>query len=400
MSTALRKHPLSFAIAVTLLAVASTSAGAQDAQTGQATGTQATSPQAPAKKNGGKDGQGDGAQTAVDLSGVTVTGVRASQMKAIDVKRDADKIQDSITAENIGALPDTTITDSLQRITGVQINRDAGVGTSVDVRGLPQVGTMLNGEVFITADQIDSQQPDFSMLPSTLFHGADVVKSATANETDAGISGAIDLHTYRPWDLPSGFTYSYSANGERGSTTKHTGPEANGLFSYNDHGRWGFLISGDYSDTRRMNSSEGLDQYGAVLNGENATSAGGYNGFLTPWNGAPIPSQIVQNADGSVDVNGDGKSNGVFLGSQNFGINRIITERQRKSGNASFQFDIGNGFSLTSDYFYSQQHQYDRNVGIQFNSTNWQGATYVPLQSRDTGRPALGSYGTPEPGWR
>jgi len=52
-----------------------------------------------------------------------------------------------------------TITDSLQRITGVQINRDAGVGTSVDVRGLPQVGTMMNGEVFISPDQIDRSNP-------------------------------------------------------------------------------------------------------------------------------------------------------------------------------------------------------------------------------------------------
>ncbi|MDF3982917.1 TonB-dependent receptor [Luteibacter sp. PPL554] len=397
MSTALRKHPLSYAITVTLLAIASTSAAAPVAAD---TPQEAPPAQATAAPTAPPDGKkGDATKNAVDLSAVSVTGVRASQMKAIDVKRDADRIQDSITAENIGALPDTTITDSLQRITGVQINRDAGVGTSVDVRGLPQVGTMLNGEVFITADQIDSQQPDFSMLPSTLFHGADVVKSATASETDAGISGAIDLHTYRPWDLPSGFTYSYSANGERGSTTRDTGPEANGLISFNDGGRWGLLLSGDYSDTRRMNSTEGLDQYGVVLNGENATSAGGYNGFLTPWNGAPIPSQIVQNADGSVDVNGDGRSNGVFLGSQNIGLNQIITQRKRKSGNASFQMDIGNGLSLTSDFFYSQQHEYDRNVGIQFNSTNWQGATYVPLQSQNTDRPALGAYGTPEPGW-
>jgi TonB-dependent receptor len=258
---------------------------------------------------------------------------------------------------------------------------------------------MLNGEVFITADQIDSQQPDFAMLPSTLFHGVDVVKSSTANETDGGISGAIDLHTYRPWDLPSGFTYSYSADGERGKTSQHLGPEANGLISFNDHGRWGLLIAADFSNTRRTSSTEGLDQYGVVLNGENAASAGGYNGFLTPWNDAPIPSQIMQNADGSVDVNHDGKSNGVFMGSQDIGLNQITTQRKRKSGNASFQMDIGNGFSLTSDYFYSQQRQYDRNVGIQFNSTNWQGATYVPLQSRDTGHPALGSYGTPEPGW-
>ncbi|MET3651988.1 TonB-dependent receptor [Dyella japonica] len=405
MSTVLRKHPLSFAITVSLFAIVSTSAAAStfvDMQAdGQATTAQAVPPPSPdAKKADTKKADGsDGEKNAVTLSTVAVTGVRASQMRAIDVKRDAANIQDSITAESIGALPDTTITDSLQRVTGVQINRDAGVGTSVDVRGLPQVGTMLNGEVFITADQIDSQQPDFTMLPSTLFHGVDVIKSPMASTTDGGISGAIDLHTYRPWDLPSGFTYSYSANGERGSTTQHTGPEANGLISYNDEGHWGLLISGDFSNTRRMNATEGLDQYGVVLNGENAASAGGYNGFLTPWNGAPIPSKIVQNADGSVDVNGDGKSNGVFMGSQDIGLNDIITQRKRKSGNASFQFDFGSGFTGTADYFYSSQREYDRNVGIQFNSTNWQGATYVPLQSRNTGAPALGSYGTPEPGW-
>ncbi len=148
-----------------------------------------------------------------------------------------------------------------------------------------------------------------------------------------------------------------------------------------------------------MNSTEGLDQYGVVFNGENAASSGGYNGFLSPWNGAPIPSKIVQNADGSVDVNGDGKSNGVFMGSQDIGLNDIITQRKRKSANASFQYDFGSGFTGTADYFYSSQRQYDRNVGIQFNSTNWQGATYVPLQSRNTGMPAYGSYGTPEPGW-
>jgi len=407
MSTVFRKHPLSFAVTMSLFAVVSTTSAAATSADAQAEGqaTQASTAQTAsaspgAKKTDAKKATGkDTDKNAVTLSTVTVSGVRASQQRAIDLKRDASNIQDSITAENIGALPDTTITDSLQRVTGVQINRDAGVGTSVDVRGLPQVGTMLNGEVFITADQIDSQQPDFTMLPSTLFHGVDVVKSSTANETDGGISGAIDLHTYRPWDLPSGFTYSYSADAERGSTTRHLGPEANGLVSYNDHGRWGLLIAADFSNTTRMNATEGLDQYGVVLNGENAVSAGGYNGFLTPWNGAPIPSKIVQNADGSVDVNGDGKSNGVFMGSQDIGLNDITTQRKRKSGNASFQADLGNGFTVTSNYFYSQQREYDRNVGIQFNSTNWQGATYVPLQSRNTGSPALGSYGTPEPGW-
>ena len=407
MSATHRKHPLSFAISVSLLAAVATSAIASPLASAQADnqGAQASAPQdAPATQsaNPGKTqsqggDSGAGKETA-ELSEVTVVGVRASQMRAIELKQSADNIQDSITAESIGQLPDVTITDALQRITGVQINRDAGVGTSVDVRGLPQVGTMLNDEVFITPDQVDSQQPDFTTLPATLFRGVDVIKSSTAQLTDSGISGALNLHTYRPWDLPTGFTYSYSANEEHGQTTDKWGPAASGLVAY--HGDdWGLLVSGDFSNTTRRNATEGLDQYGVVLNGENAASAGSYNGFLTGWNGAPIPSQIVQNADGSVSVKGDGKSNGVFMGSQNIGLYDTTTQRRRKAGNASFQMDLGSGFSLTSDYFYAHQNQYDRTVGIQFNSTNWQGATYVPLQFRNTGRPVAGSYGTPEPGW-
>ena len=105
----------------------------------------------------------------------------------------------------------------------------------------------------------------------------------------------------------------------------------------------------------------------------------------------------MQNPDGSVDVNGDGKSNGVFMGSQDIGLYESSIERKREAGNASFQADLGDGFTLTSDYFYSQQRQWNRNVGLQFNSTDWQGATYVPLQSTNTGATALSQYNTPPP---
>jgi TonB-dependent receptor len=380
----------------------------QVAVAADATGPAPTTPSPDAEKpKPGTDSAGTDEGPKPELQTVTIQGVRQSQERAIELKRLAGSIQDSISAENIGQLPDTTITDALQRITGVQINRDGGVGTSVDVRGLPQVGTMLNGEVFISPDQIDSQQPDFTTLPATLFNQVDVIKSPTAAQTETGISGAINLHTYRPWDLPSGFTYSYQLNGERGDATRKTGPEASGLISYNGNGRWGLQLSGDYSDTTRTGArdtngqggpgpaSEGLDQYGVILHGENAESAAAYNGFISAWNGAKIPPQIKVFPNGSVDVNGDGKSNGVFMGSQDISLYDLTTERKRKAANASFQFDFGSGFTFTSDYFYTHQDEWDRNIGIQFNSTNWQGATYVPLQSRNTGATTLGQYNTP-----
>jgi TonB-dependent receptor len=411
-----RKHPVSIAVSMALLAAMATSAmaspgtGAPADSPGPRTPTpqdeQTASPPAAkqAKSKAATTGAGNGGEQTVELSTVTVVGVRASQIRAIDLKRLAPDIQDSISAESIGQLPDTTITDALQRITGVQIDRNAGVGTQVDVRGLPEVGSMLNGEVFITPDQITSQQPDFETLPATLFNQVDVIKSPTASQTETGISGSLNLHTFRPWDLPHGFTFSYNADGERGDVSRKAGPEASGLVSFNGDGRWGLLVSGDFSDTTRSGpesdganagSSEGLDQYGVILNGENTESAGAYNGFVGAWNGLPIPSQIVQNPDGSVDVNGDGKSNGVFMGSQDIGIYNSSIERRREAGNASFQMDLGDGFTLTSDYFYAHQRQYNRNVGLQFNSTDWQGATFVPLQSMNTGATALSQYNTP-----
>jgi len=379
------KHPVSVAVSMALLAAAA----AASAMAAEPTG-------APAENAGAQRPPQQDADESKELT-VTVVGVRQSQIRAIELKRLAPNIQDSISAESIGQLPDVTITDALQRITGVQINRDAGVGTSVDVRGLPQVGTMLNGEVFITPDQIDSQQPDFTTLPATLFNQVDVIKSPTASQTESGISGSLNLHTYRPWDLPHGFTYSYSADAERGSAARKTGPEGSGLVAYNADGRWGLQISGDFSDTTRANSTEGLDQYNVILHGENAASAAAYNGFLGAWNGAPIPSRIAQNADGSVDVNGDGKSNGAFIGSEDISLYDTTTQRKRQAANVSFQVDLDHGLTVTSDYFYAHQNQYDRSVGLQFNSTNWQGATYVPLQSRDTGSTALSQYNTPPP---
>lgn len=409
-----RKHPVSIAVSIALLAAtsatASLRAAAQAATPTPAPASQDTpAPPSSAQKGKSKSGAVDSetqTEQAAELSTVTVVGVRASQIRAIELKRMAPDIQDSISAESIGQLPDTTITDALQRITGVQIDRNAGEGTDVDVRGLPEVGTMLNGEVFITPDQITSQQPDFETLPATLFNQVDVIKSPTAGLVAGGISGSLDLHTFRPWDLPHGFTYSYSADAERGDTTRKTGPEASGLVSFNDNGRWGLLVSADFSDTTRTGpegsganagSSEGLDQYGVVLDGENAESAGGYAGFVGAWNGLPIPSKIVQNPDGSVDVNGDGKSNGVFMGSQDIGLYDSSIERKRESGNASFQMDLGGGLTLTSDYFYAHQMQWNRDVGLQFNSTDWQGATFVPLQSENTGATTLGQYNTPPP---
>ncbi|WP_231635998.1 TonB-dependent receptor plug domain-containing protein [Novosphingobium sp. ST904] len=124
------------------------------------------------------DGGGTAAPTAdPSAEEIIVTGIRASQERAVNIKRNATSVVDSISAEDIGKLPDVTISDSLQRIPGVQILRSAGEGSTINIRGLPQVTTLLNGEAYLGAQSITTIQPNFNDIPSQLFAGADVIKS-------------------------------------------------------------------------------------------------------------------------------------------------------------------------------------------------------------------------------
>src|SRR5699024_10200960 len=109
--------------------------------------------------------QNNGSQEVQQLGTITATGILGSQIKSISHKRFAPRIQDTISAEQIGRLPDTTITDSLQRVPGVQIDRSAGEGSSVNIRGLPQVQVKLNGEAYLPAANIVSNQPNFLSIP-------------------------------------------------------------------------------------------------------------------------------------------------------------------------------------------------------------------------------------------
>lgn len=396
-----RTNPLAAGIAVALLAATASTmpvraadappAVAQNNQSAPASSQAATKDSKSAPASG--QATGEKGKKAINLSTVTVTGVLGAQMRAVDLKRTAPSIQDSISAEDIGKLPDITISDSLQRITGVQIDRSGGEGSSVEVRGLPQVGTWLNGESFLTAGQIVSVQPNFTDIPSQLFAGADVIKSATASDLDSGITGTINLRTRRPWDMKSGWTISGSADGTRGNLSKQTEPEADGLVSFNADGRWGVLLSAAYSDITHNNSNTGMDQYGGKLFGENAASATAYDGFLGSFNSAPIPSAIHQLGGGNVDVNGNGNANDAFYGSQNFTVLDNQIERKRLGVNASAQADLGSGFTLTSDAFFTRQNQYSRINGYQFNSSSWLGASFVPLVSRDTGKQVHSAYG-------
>src|ERR1700694_2431337 len=106
------------------------------------------------------------------LEEVVVTGIRASLERAMDIKRDADAVVDSISAEDIGKFPDANVAESLQRITGVAIDRNqVGEGQTVTIRGFgPTFNTVLvNGRTLPT--QTGDRSFDFDVLPAALING-------------------------------------------------------------------------------------------------------------------------------------------------------------------------------------------------------------------------------------
>jgi iron complex outermembrane recepter protein len=134
-----------------------------------------------------------------DLEEVVVTGIRAAIESAISTKKNADTIVESISAEDIGKLPDTTIAESLARLPGVTTQRDRdGNATSVSIRGLgPDFnGYLLNGREQTSTG--DSRAVDLSVYPAELIGGATVYKSGDAGLMTAGLAGTIDNKLIEP----------------------------------------------------------------------------------------------------------------------------------------------------------------------------------------------------------
>ncbi|WP_323982212.1 TonB-dependent receptor [Novosphingobium aureum] len=149
---------------------------------------------------------------------IIVTGIRASLESAIDRKRDAEVVVDSITAQDIGALPDRSVSEALQRVPGVTLQRTSdardparlsGEGGGVFIRGLSFVRSELNGrDVFSAAN---GRSLSFEDISADLLAGVDVYKNPSADMIEGGIGGTIDLRTRKPFDAP-GFVAAFSGD--------------------------------------------------------------------------------------------------------------------------------------------------------------------------------------------
>ena len=148
-----------------------------------------------------------------EIEEVVVTGFRASLNAALDDKRASAAAIDSIRAEDIAKFPDSNLAESVQRIPGVSIARDAGEGRNISVRGLgPQFTRVrINGmEAQSTTGGTDSsggsnrnRQFDFNVFASELFNSITARKTSSAEVEEGSLGATVDLHTARPVRLSS-----------------------------------------------------------------------------------------------------------------------------------------------------------------------------------------------------
>ena len=199
---------------------------------------------------------------------IVVTGFRSSLLQARDAKRNSDIVQDSIVAEDIAKFPDLNLAESLQRLPGVSINREAGEGRRVSLRGLGSDFTRVQLNGMEVLGNVDSPQDsrgqqsrdrafDFNIFAAELFSRIDVSKSFSAEQNEGGLAGTIGLFTAKPFDY-SGFKAVASAQGGSNTATEDFQPRMAGLIS-NNWGNFGALLSVAYS--QRDTEEQGYNTY-------------------------------------------------------------------------------------------------------------------------------------------
>jgi len=269
---------------------------------------------------------------------IVVTGIRSGIEQAVRIKRNADSIVDVISSEDIGRYPDVNVAESVQRISGVQINRTRGEGRSVNIRGLPDTFTLvtLNGRSVPNAlnDLFAgfSRSFDFSALPPEFVRTLEVYKSPTADLEDGGLSGTVNVRTPRALDVGRR-VLTLSAQAEHESNSGKASPRVSGLFadSFLD-GRLGITLGGSYTERRPQTHQ-----------------------VETGWN-TVTEAQGVPLGGGADDLNGDGRIDpGLLVRIPGLIIHDMFTERNRRlSGIASVQFRPTDQLELYADVFYTR----------------------------------------------
>ncbi len=285
---------------------------------------------------------------------IVVTGIRSSLIKSMDRKRNAAGVVDAITAEDIGDFPDTNLAESLQRITGVSIDRERGEGSRVTVRGFgPEFNlVLLNGRQMPTSCQSPSvcaltRSFDFGNLASEGIAAVEVYKTGQSDVPTGGIGSTINVRTTRPLETP-GMNFTIAASGMHDDSQKEGSdftPEISALFSntFADD-RVGVALSAvrqERDSGAATASVGGWRTFSGVVNNSWGSGVG-----VQEWGGIPI----------SADPNQQNRPDDDDLYSvpQSIGYELAEYERTRTNGQLTLQWQASDRVRATLDYTYSE----------------------------------------------
>jgi TonB-dependent receptor len=305
---------------------------------------------------------------------VVVTGFRASLNAALDIKRNETGFVDAIVAEDIADFPDLNLAEAIQRVPGVAIDRDAGEGRSITVRGLSSdfTRTRINGmEAQATTGATDSSGGanrgrgfDFNVFASELFNSIKVRKTAAAETEEGSLGATVDLQAARPFDY-RGFAAAASIQGGYNDLSEQWNPRGAFLISntFND-GMFGALMSIAYSERDLI--EEGFSSVRWV----NAMGTGGSGGFCSPLGVAPQnPSNSSSTGSSAANcatgvarpANTAANVNAYNIANQaNVYIPRLprygrLTHHQERTGvTGAFQFRPSDATTVNLDVLYSK----------------------------------------------
>jgi TonB-dependent receptor len=253
---------------------------------------------------------------------VVVTGARAALAKSLELKRNADVIQDSISATELGRFPDDNVADSLTHITGISVSRTrGGEGQYINVRGLGSGYNIVTLNKRILATDGDGRDFAFDVLPSEVISGADVMKSAEAAQMEGSIGGSVNLRSARPMDNP-GYHASVRFEADHNDLSRKDGGKLSGVVSNTfNNNTMGVLVGAVVSKRKVRTDSLGYETY-------NPDSPGSYD----------------VNGDGTI---GAGESNLLAPCCISFGS--IFEEKKRTALSGAFEWKLSPTFKMTAD---------------------------------------------------
>ncbi len=319
---------------------------------------------------------------------ITVSGIRGSIKQSMNDKRFSQEIMDSISAEDIGQLPDTNIAESLQRITGVQMSRTSdGEGESIQIRGISDNNVEINGQS--ASGSSGDRNINFQDLPSELFSGIEVLKTPKAERIEGSLGGSINLKTRRPLNIQKDQLATITAKTKYAELPDKVTPDLNMFFAKNfrntDYGDFGLIVNGGIQNIVSHTDAYGAADYDGATGGwlykTGVTTTSGNNN-VNPFK-ADGPFQYASN----IDVNGDGVAdeNDVFYMPALFRSFSRHTESQRNSINTSFQWQPNDELNLYLDYTYNESEQDES--GSQVNAQINAGRSYILADSNPTFSP-------------